>query len=97
MTGNYVRGRLGGIQVGVTPRADVRLNVVEMDRNPLCYVIVGIQFSHNESGPLVARGSIIENAVLNADTPFDYAVSPTVRVCGNRTTATGAFDQPNPC
>jgi hypothetical protein len=90
VTGNHVRAVAGGVVVRNTPEAKVADNTFEVDRSVPCAVAKGVVFSK------VSSGSVIGNTVLNTNQPFEIVTS-VVTVCGNRTTPTGAFDQPVTC
>lgn len=90
VTGNHLRAVAGGVVVRGTAEANVTANTFDLDRSVPCAVAKGIVFSQ------VSSGSIVGNTVLNANQPFEL-VESAATVCGNRTTASGPFDQPEPC
>lgn len=87
-----------GIAIQDVARADVTGNTIRIDSQNAC-----LNASHPEQIPTtgvlfdnVASGSITRNTLINAN-PLVRLLSSTATVCGNRSTTTGAFDQPAPC
>lgn len=88
VNGNRLYGGAEGIRVSAA-HAEVTRNTVDFPRLG-CGGYTGVVFDG------VPSGSIIGNTVLNATRLYE-PVSSTATVCGNRTTASGPFDQPVPC
>jgi hypothetical protein len=88
VTGNKVYGGAEGIRVSAA-RADVSHNTIDLPRLG-CGEYTGVIFDG------VPAGSIVANTILNATRLYELS-SSTATVCGNRMTASGAFDQPLPC
>lgn len=99
VTGNRVGGGAGGIYMYGVTKADVIGNTVEIVPNSAlaCPSKKAVVFDR------VSSGSIVANTVLNAadadaeNVLFHLFAGSTAKVCGNRTSATGAFDQPRRC
>jgi hypothetical protein len=92
VTGNTFRSRDGVFVDAV--HADVDNNTLNLMPQPCLDSthpgLPGIEFSN------VTGGSIVGNTVIGA-TPFYELSSSTARVCSNRTTASGPFNQPTVC
>lgn len=85
---NKVRALGPGIHVAA-PDANVTGNTVEFGRAG-CGNSTGINLVN------VTKGSVTRNTLINP-LPMTKITGPKPVVCGNRTTATGPFDQPVPC
>jgi len=88
VTGNKLYGGAEGIRVSAA-HADVTQNTVDFPRLG-CGQYTGVIFDG------VPSGSITGNTILNATRLYERRPA-TATVCGNRTTASGAFDEPVPC
>ncbi|MEV6330550.1 hypothetical protein [Streptomyces sp. NPDC051909] len=90
ITGNNLRTLAWGIVLGRVSHADVERNTTTFIPGFGCGVSTGVELND------VPSGLITHNTFIGAN-PVATLNSSAATVCGNRTTAKGRYDQPEPC